>query len=73
VTSTASAHPANILMMFDRIPSELTGLRRFVGWRWELVDGRWTKVPYIATDPERHAKSNDPGTWRSFLEARTAW
>jgi primase-polymerase (primpol)-like protein len=48
------------------LPRKLRRIRRWVLWRWEWRDGRWTKVPYIATQPWRRAAVNDPATWSSF-------
>jgi primase-polymerase (primpol)-like protein len=35
-------------------------------WQYEWRDGRWTKVPYMATQPWRRASVNDPATWSPF-------
>lgn len=56
----------------DRIARELpelTPLRRWVCWRFDLRGDKRTptKVPYCARD--RKAKSTDPATWLSFDEA----
>src|SRR5262245_57696639 len=33
-------------------------------WRWtQKPDGSWQKPPFMATQPERHASTNDPDTW----------
>jgi hypothetical protein len=42
----------------------LIELPHWVLWRFELVDGKWTKVPYQANG--RKAKNNDPKTWNSY-------
>jgi hypothetical protein len=45
-------------------------LPRWVVWKWQKDQrGEWTKVPFIATAPSRHAKNNDPSTWRNHEEA----
>src|SRR5271169_4050713 len=49
-------------------PKALTPLclmPNWVAWRWQRsVDGRgWTKPPFRAADPDRHAANNDPKTW----------
>jgi hypothetical protein len=41
----------------------------WVIWRWEQRNGKWTKPPFMATDPRRKAKNNDPATWASYEEA----
>jgi len=40
-------------------------------WNYELVRGRWTKVPVVADESRRAAKSNDHRTWRPFQQALT--
>ncbi len=59
--------------MVDSIPTALTAEPRWLVWRYELRDGTWTKVPYVATDPSRHAKSDNPATWRTFVDALSAY
>jgi putative DNA primase/helicase len=48
----------------DRIPFELRAERRWVCWRYEEREGKWTKVP--VTPQGAPAKSNDPSTWTTF-------
>src|SRR5712691_9623550 len=48
-------------------------LRPWVIWKWEKNEqGKWTKSPFIATSPERHAANNKPATWRDYEQACTA-
>lgn len=62
-------------VLADQLPAILQPLRRFVGWKLEWTEpksgkpGKWTKVPYIATDCARKASSTNPTTWRSFDDA----
>jgi primase-polymerase (primpol)-like protein len=56
-------------MTWQRIPSVLRALFRWVVWRAEERDGRVTKVPYIATRPTVRAKVNDSATWGGFADA----
>jgi hypothetical protein len=49
-------------------PKALTPLilaPHWVTWKWQRsADGRsYTKPPFRATDPDRHAANNDPSTW----------
>src|SRR6516164_6265615 len=44
----------------------------WVIWRWEQRNGKWTKPPFMATDPRRRAKNNDPATWASYATAVAA-
>jgi putative DNA primase/helicase len=53
----------------EGIPASVRPLRRFVAWKLEHKDGRWTKVPYVATATNSHASSTDSRTWRSSVEA----
>jgi putative DNA primase/helicase len=47
--------------------------RRWVIWRWIRKDnGKWTKEPYVATNPDRLASSDKPATWRNFDQACSA-
>ena len=50
--------------MYNNIPAELRALSRWVLWKFELVDGRKTKVPYSPTG--RMASVTDPTTWVDF-------
>ncbi|HDL89773.1 MAG TPA: DNA primase, partial [Thermodesulforhabdus norvegica] len=46
------------------IPPELLKLPQWVLWKFELRDGKTTKVPYSITGEK--AQSNNPRTWNSF-------
>ena len=50
--------------MYNNIPAELRALSRWVLWKFEIVDGRKTKVPYSPTG--RMASVTDPTTWVDF-------
>ena len=58
------------------LPEALTPLvlcSRWLIWRWEQAkNGKFTKPPYIATDPGRHAANNDPSTWGPYKDAVSA-
>src|SRR5262249_11108320 len=42
-------------------------------WRWtQKPDGKWQKPPFMATQPERHASTNDPNTWTDYPTALAA-
>lgn len=51
----------------DGIPDEMKAERRWVAWRAEQRDGRWTKIPMSPSGG--NAKSNDPATWGTYDEA----
>jgi AAA domain len=39
-------------------------------WRWtQKPDGSWQKPPFMATQPERHASTNNPNTWADYPAA----
>ncbi len=51
-------------------PEELKQLQQWVVWKIERSKtGKWTKVPYAAADPARHAATNRPETWGTFDQA----
>jgi primase-polymerase (primpol)-like protein len=52
------------------IPAELRDRPQWVGWRYMLRAGKWTKVPVNPLTGGR-AKSNDPFTWETFTDALT--
>ena len=61
--------PNKIETKLDNFPAALAPLcevDHWVIWRWEQRKGVWTKPPYMATDPRRKAKNNDPTTWASY-------
>lgn len=54
--------------MYENIPMELRQLHQWVCWRYELVKGRQTKVPY-STDGLHKVSVHNPGTWGTFDQA----
>jgi putative DNA primase/helicase len=57
-------------MSFDQIPATLRADHRWLVAKLETRDGRKTKVPYCAVDPNRKASSTDSSTWANFETAR---
>jgi putative DNA primase/helicase len=53
----------------DRLPADLRDRRQWVVWRWELRDGKPTKVPYRVAEPHVCASTTDPSTWGTFDRA----
>jgi hypothetical protein len=53
-----------------KLPRALTPLierPQWAIWRWtRKSDGNWQKPPFVATQPDRHASSNNPGTWNDY-------
>jgi hypothetical protein len=52
----------------------LTKENRWLNWRWEWRarkngGGKWTKPPYQSCNPDRHARSDDPGRLGSHTDA----
>ena len=60
------------LASFPAALAPLCKLDHWVLWRWERRKGKWTKPPFMATDPRRKAKNNDPATWTSYAAAIAA-
>lgn len=58
-------------MQFHRVPLELRSLKQWVCWRYEVVNGNQTKVPYNARTGHK-ADIVRAGTWCSFDEAVAA-
>jgi hypothetical protein len=55
-----------------KLPAGLTPLLQETRWLlWRLERG--TKVPYQGARPDRHAASNDAGTWCEWAVVRVAW
>jgi putative DNA primase/helicase len=54
------------------LPPELKLREQWVLWRYELRDGKKTKVPYNART-SRRAAATDPETWCLFIEALETW
>src|SRR5687767_8046708 len=50
------------------VPEELRALPRWVGWRYERRDDKWTKVPISCLTDER-GDITKPATWATFEEA----
>lgn len=63
--------PTPLAPIFDTIPSILTAQPGWVLWRYELKDGKWTKIP---KQPGGHnASTTDFATWSTFDSVRTAY
>jgi phage/plasmid primase, P4 family, C-terminal domain len=56
------------LVKLDNIPHELKKLDRWVNWRFEVRNGKLTKVPINPVTGGR-AMSNNPATWGTFEDA----
>lgn len=58
--------------MFDNIPLELRQYRQWVVWRYEMVRGRQTKVPFSPTTGH-NADITNTSHWGTFAEAVNAF
>jgi hypothetical protein len=65
--------PEYLKPLAENIPEELKQLPQSVCWRGEIRDGKPTKVPYQAANPDRKASSTDPQTWSGFDAAFRRW
>jgi hypothetical protein len=75
MTAMSNKPPKTIEANLSNLPAALAPLCQldhWVIWRWEQRKGKWTKPPFMATDPRRKAKNNDPTTWASYSAAVTA-
>ncbi len=54
--------------MYHNIPMELRAYKQWVCWRYEMRNGKRTKVPYSANG-QYNANINNPASWGSFDEA----
>jgi hypothetical protein len=66
VTESASVTTPDLL-----VPDDLTEMDQWVLWRFVVIRGRKTKVPYQTNGDL--ADSTDPRTWTTFEEALRAW
>jgi hypothetical protein len=64
------SNPAGRLEEQQSTPlAPLCALPSWVGWRYETVKDRQTKVPYQVRRPDRKASTTDPETWATYAEA----
>lgn len=67
----ANGKPVAIPPDFDRIPAYFRDRNQWVLWRFDLIGGRWTKVPF--TVKGYRAMTNQPATWTDFAAVRLAY
>ena len=71
-----NAKPTTYQADLAKLPRALAPLierPQWAVWRWTQQDnGRWQKPPFMATEPERHASTKDPGTWSDYATALAA-
>ena len=61
-------HQANLAKL-PRALAPLIQRQQWAVWRWVLVGGKWTKPPFQARNPQRHASTKDPSTWCDYATA----
>ena len=64
--------PPHRLAKLPRALAPLKELQQWAGWRFTKRNGKWSKPPYQADDPRRHADINRPSTFRDFDTALMA-
>jgi putative DNA primase/helicase len=64
--------PTPLAVIVEGIPEALKQRPRWVTWRYQYRQSKWTKVPYMATLP-KEASSTDDSTWGTFANALAAY
>lgn len=64
---TVPPRDESLLQRLEIIPAELIQRRQWVCWRYEVRDGKPTKVPCMPNG--NRADSTNPGTWSTFDQA----
>ena len=65
---SAISTPQALAVKIDFIPQELKAVPHWVGWKWSLRAGKWTKPP-VDSKIGGPASTADPSTWASFDDA----
>ena len=55
----------------EQLPTEMIAAPRWINWRPEMRDGKWSKVPYVG-DSDVKGSSTNADTWRDFWTAAEA-
>jgi primase-polymerase (primpol)-like protein len=66
------AKPALLQLNPAGIPEEFRAINAWIGWRLELRGGRWNKTPINSRTGDL-AKTDDPATWSTFVDALKAY
>jgi AAA domain len=68
--------PITVQRDLTKLPRALAPLierPQWAVWRWtQLPNGKWQKPPFMAVQPDRHASTNDAGTWSDYATALAA-
>ncbi len=62
--ASATTRPSALDIQPGNIPEALRNINRWVLWKFDFRDGKWTKVPFQKAGNK--ASSTGPGTWASF-------
>ena len=68
IDTKPTTHNGNLAKL-PRALAPLLERHQWVVWRWTLVGGRWTKPPFQARDPQRHASTKSSDTWSDYATA----
>lgn len=71
VPANTPPRPQALPFQARNIPQALKDLDQWVLWKFELVNGGWTKIPY--TPWGQRASCSNPSTWLSFAEVYQAY
>jgi hypothetical protein len=75
MTSDTGAKPITHQANLAKLPQALTPLierPQWAVWKWTRHGDDWQKPPFMATQPQRHASTKDPGTWADYATALDA-
>lgn len=71
MSATPPSKPTPNFIDSSKIPAELKERDQFVGWKYQLRNGKWQKPPYQSSGWP--AKVNDPSTWSTFVDIWNAY
>jgi hypothetical protein len=72
MTDTCNPRPITYQANLAKLPKALAPLierPQWGVWRWTQIGTRWSKPPFMALQPDRHASTNDPNTWADYATA----
>jgi hypothetical protein len=76
VENDTNTRPTTHQRDLAKLPRELAPLierSQWGVWRWtQLPNRKWQKPPFMATQPQRHVSTSDPGTWTDYPTALAA-
>ena len=63
--STAPPRPVALEPIFESMPDKITGIPKWVVWRYGFKNDGWTKIPLASKDLSAGSSTN-PATWSAF-------